>query len=104
MAFALSNLRGGLRSAASQLQQIRTMAAGATKPVLEKEFLVYRWSPEKPDEPTYKSYKVDINQCVASVCGRFSASSVRFRVRRVRARERVSDPSSPLPRPSGAAR
>lgn len=39
-------------------------ATPASKPVLEKEFLIYRWSPEKPDAPTYQSYKVDINACV----------------------------------------
>lgn len=37
--------------------------AGNAKPPLMKEFLVYRWDPEKTDKPTYKSYQVDLNSC-----------------------------------------
>lgn len=46
----------GLRGAATE--------AGATppaKPVVEKEFLVYRWNPDSAEPPKYDSYKVDIN-------------------------------------------
>lgn len=32
------------------------------KPVLEKEFLVYRWDPESNEKPKYQSYKVDLNR------------------------------------------
>lgn len=41
----------------------RAAASTATsgKAVLEKEFLVYRWDPEKDGPPEYKSYKVDLN-------------------------------------------
>lgn len=35
----------------------------AAKPVLMKEFQIYRWNPDAPDKPHYKSYKVDINSC-----------------------------------------
>ncbi|PSC70794.1 Succinate dehydrogenase [ubiquinone] iron-sulfur mitochondrial [Micractinium conductrix] len=48
----------GLRGAATE--------AGATppaKPVVEKEFLVYRWNPDSAEPPKYDSYKVDINAC-----------------------------------------
>ena len=34
-----------------------------TKPVVEKEFLIYRWDPENEDKPKYQSYKVDLNSC-----------------------------------------
>ena len=36
-------------------------AAAASKPVVEKEFLVYRWNPDSGEAPKYDSYKVDIN-------------------------------------------
>lgn len=36
-------------------------AAPASKPVVEKEFLVYRWNPDSAEAPKYDSYKVDIN-------------------------------------------
>jgi hypothetical protein len=36
-------------------------AATKTKPVLEKEFMVYRWNPDSSENPRYQSYKVDIN-------------------------------------------
>jgi len=42
--------------------------ASITEPQpLEKEFLVYRWSPEDGGKPRYDSYKVDLNRCA---CGR----------------------------------
>ena len=37
-------------------------AAPASKPVVEKEFLVYRWDPDSSEAPKYDSYKVDINK------------------------------------------
>lgn len=38
-------------------------AAAASKPVVEKEFLIYRWEPDSGEAPRYDSYKVDINAC-----------------------------------------
>jgi hypothetical protein len=36
-------------------------ASSASKPAAEKEFLVYRWDPEREGQPQYQSYKVDLN-------------------------------------------
>ena len=49
-----SGLPGLTRAAAAS-------AGGSGKPVAEKEFLVYRWDPEREAQPEYKSYKVDLN-------------------------------------------
>jgi hypothetical protein len=48
------------------LRRLAATAAAETKvntkkTVLEKEFLVYRWDPEKEGAPEYKTYKVDLN-------------------------------------------
>ena len=37
-------------------------AVAGAKPVLEKEFLIYRWNPDTGEAPTYQSYKVDVNK------------------------------------------
>ncbi|GBF93479.1 hypothetical protein Rsub_06612 [Raphidocelis subcapitata] len=38
--------------------------SASSKPVMLKEFQVYRWDPDIPDaKPNYASYKVDINSC-----------------------------------------
>lgn len=51
---------GMVRSFATETNAPSTPAP-AGKPVLEKEFLVYRWNPDSGEDPTYQSYKVDIN-------------------------------------------
>jgi len=41
----------------------RSLATATTKPVLMKEFKIYRWNPDKPEEkPKLQSYKIDLNQ------------------------------------------
>lgn len=62
-------VRRGGQVVEGQLPLLRRLAATAAaetkvntnKPVLEKEFLVYRWDPEKESAPEYKTYKVDLN-------------------------------------------
>ena len=54
--------RGGHQGALGQLVRAAATASGA-KPVAEKEFLVYRWSPDSSEPPKYQTYKVDINKC-----------------------------------------
>lgn len=62
-------VRRGGQFAEGQLPLLRRLAATAAgeskantaKPVLDKEFLVYRWDPEKEGAPEYKTYKVDLN-------------------------------------------
>ncbi|KAJ2912393.1 hypothetical protein MD484_g8029, partial [Candolleomyces efflorescens] len=40
-----------------------TRSMATEKPVLMKEFKIYRWNPDKPeDKPTLQSYKIDLNQ------------------------------------------
>ncbi|KZS90120.1 succinate dehydrogenase iron-sulfur protein subunit [Sistotremastrum niveocremeum HHB9708] len=42
----------------------RKLAVAAEKPVLIKEFKIYRWNPDEPSKkPTLQSYQVDLNQC-----------------------------------------
>ena len=59
--------RGSQLASSSQLPSLTRAAAtvaaatGSTKPVAEKEFLVYRWDPERESQPQYQSYKVDLN-------------------------------------------
>ncbi|KAF8623245.1 hypothetical protein AX17_007491 [Amanita inopinata Kibby_2008] len=54
--------RQAVRSFAST---VRTAQAVPTeKPVLMKEFKVYRWNPDEPTQkPTLQSYNIDLNQC-----------------------------------------
>ncbi|KAF5318215.1 hypothetical protein D9611_014890 [Ephemerocybe angulata] len=41
----------------------RSLATATEKPVLMKEFKIYRWNPDTPEEkPTLQSYKIDLNQ------------------------------------------
>jgi hypothetical protein len=63
-------VRRGGQVVEGQLPLLRRLAATAAaeakvvntnKPVLEKEFLVYRWDPEREGAPEYKTYKVDLN-------------------------------------------
>lgn len=49
-------------SAAVAAAQASTTPVTGKAPLM-KEFLVYRWDPEKPHKPAYKSYKVDVNGC-----------------------------------------
>ncbi|KAL4063589.1 alpha-helical ferredoxin [Scleroderma yunnanense] len=63
-AFAVARvlaLRSSVRSftlSASRLQAVPT-----EKPVLNKEFKIYRWNPDEPDkQPTLQSYTIDLNQ------------------------------------------
>ncbi|GAB4819375.1 hypothetical protein N2152v2_006421 [Parachlorella kessleri] len=58
-----SDLQHFARAAATATAGQATTAANVGKPKLEKEFLVYRWSPESDQPPRYDSYKVDINAC-----------------------------------------
>ena len=52
------------RILSSQLTTTTYVASSSTeKPVLEKEFMIYRWDPEHEDKPTYATYKVDLNSC-----------------------------------------
>ena len=58
--------RGGLGAASELLgawwaRAGFASAAAAAKPVVEKEFLIYRWDPDSGEAPRYDSYKVDIN-------------------------------------------
>lgn len=51
-----SELGIALRGAAT------TATAAGNKPVVEKDFLIYRWNPDNSNEaPRYQTYKVDIN-------------------------------------------
>ena len=62
-------VRRGSQVASSQLPALTRAVAAASsrassstgKPVMEKEFLVYRWDPERESQPQYQSYKVDLN-------------------------------------------
>jgi succinate dehydrogenase (ubiquinone) iron-sulfur subunit len=39
-------------------------AEPVTKPVLNKEFKIYRWNPDEPSKkPQLQSYVIDLNQC-----------------------------------------
>lgn len=49
------------RGAAARMASAAAGAAAASKAVVEKEFLVYRWNPDSSEAPKYDSYKVDIN-------------------------------------------
>lgn len=55
---AAPELQTAARGAATQAA---AGAAAGSKPVVEKEFLVYRWDPDSAQPPKYDSYKVDIN-------------------------------------------
>lgn len=47
-----------LSTTAARLQAVPTQ-----KPVLLKEFKIYRWNPDEPEKkPTLQSYKIDLNQ------------------------------------------
>lgn len=60
-------LARGAARAAPEIGFVRAAAtsaatpAAAAKPVVEKEFLVYRWNPDDGEAPKYQTYKVDIN-------------------------------------------
>lgn len=54
---AAPELPAAARGAATQA----AASTAAAKPVVEKEFLVYRWNPDSGEAPKYDSYKVDIN-------------------------------------------
>ncbi|KAI5119236.1 hypothetical protein M0805_002161 [Coniferiporia weirii] len=42
----------------------RWQAEPVQKPVLNKEFKIYRWNPDEPSKkPTLQSYTIDLNQC-----------------------------------------
>ncbi|KAJ3575397.1 hypothetical protein NP233_g1123 [Leucocoprinus birnbaumii] len=58
-ALARTNLARGFATTVRAAQ-----AAPLQKPVLEKEFKIYRWNPDEPSKkPTLQSYKIDLNQC-----------------------------------------
>ena len=50
-----------VRGSASAAAAGAASPAAASKPVVEKEFLVYRWNPDSAEAPKYDSYKIDIN-------------------------------------------
>ncbi|THH28871.1 hypothetical protein EUX98_g5308 [Antrodiella citrinella] len=42
----------------------RSQAVPTEKPVVSKEFKIYRWNPDEPaKKPTLQSYNIDLNQC-----------------------------------------
>jgi succinate dehydrogenase (ubiquinone) iron-sulfur subunit len=47
-------------SAQAQAAAAATQTTG--KPPLFKEFNIYRWNPDSPEDPKYTTYKVDINR------------------------------------------
>ncbi|PSR82079.1 hypothetical protein PHLCEN_2v6149 [Hermanssonia centrifuga] len=60
------------RSSALRYNAVRTFASSSSrlqavpteKPVLQKEFKIYRWNPDEPaKKPTLQSYTIDLNQC-----------------------------------------
>jgi succinate dehydrogenase (ubiquinone) iron-sulfur subunit len=51
-------------SAQAQAAAASTQTTG--KPPLFKEFNVYRWNPDSPEDPKYTTYKVDINRLGAA--------------------------------------
>ncbi|KAJ8586080.1 iron-sulfur subunit protein of succinate dehydrogenase [Rhizopogon salebrosus TDB-379] len=54
-------LRSSIRSFASSAA--RSQATPLEKPVLNKEFKIYRWNPDEPaKKPTLQSYTIDLNQ------------------------------------------
>lgn len=58
----LANLvRAAAVSTSTAATAAAAAAAPASKPVVEKEFLIYRWNPDSAEPPKYDSYKVDIN-------------------------------------------
>ncbi|CCL99515.1 uncharacterized protein FIBRA_01533 [Fibroporia radiculosa] len=55
-------LRSSFRTFASS--SARNQAVPTEKPVLNKEFKIYRWNPDEPAaKPTLQTYTVDLNQC-----------------------------------------
>ena len=52
-------------ASSSSASSASSSSSPAMKPVLEKEFHIYRWSPEKepPEKPYMQTYKVDVNSC-----------------------------------------
>jgi hypothetical protein len=52
-----------ISTSSEALQPVAQAATAASqKPVLLKEFQIYRWNPDEPEKPKYASYKVDINR------------------------------------------
>lgn len=51
--------RGAASAAATGAGQ--AASAPAAKAPAPKDFLVYRWDPERPDKPAYEKYTVDVN-------------------------------------------
>jgi len=65
-ASAAVNAQGAARITTSSFtEQARhaARAAPTTKGVLNKEFNIYRWNPDKEDPPEMKTYTVDVNNC-----------------------------------------
>uniref|UniRef100_C0STD8 Succinate dehydrogenase [ubiquinone] iron-sulfur subunit, mitochondrial n=1 Tax=Pholiota microspora TaxID=1538424 RepID=C0STD8_PHOMI len=61
LATARVNRFVGSRSFATSIA--RSQAVPQQKPVLLKEFKIYRWNPDEPDKkPELQSYKIDLNQ------------------------------------------
>ena len=60
-----SLIRRGGQLASRRASDFKRAATGVAsvpdKPVVEKEFLVYRWNPDEGRSPEYQSYKVDLN-------------------------------------------
>ncbi|KAH6906145.1 succinate dehydrogenase iron-sulfur subunit [Coprinopsis sp. MPI-PUGE-AT-0042] len=55
--------RSTLRASTVSRLGCRSLATATQKPVLKKEFKIYRWDPEHPEEkPKLQSYKIDLNQ------------------------------------------
>ena len=68
LAFTARSLRSTaprLNTAARSLSTTHTrfQAVPTAKPVILKEFKIYRWNPDEPEKkPTLQSYKIDLNQ------------------------------------------
>ncbi|KAF9531492.1 succinate dehydrogenase iron-sulfur subunit [Crepidotus variabilis] len=58
-----ANLSHGLPKRAFSTSQRYRQATPQEKPVLMKEFKIYRWNPDEPDKkPELQSYNIDLNQ------------------------------------------
>ncbi|EIN05619.1 iron-sulphar subunit protein of succinate dehydrogenase [Punctularia strigosozonata HHB-11173 SS5] len=69
MSFAAAVARSSLKirptgARAFASSATRRQAVPTEKPVLKKQFKIYRWDPEEPaKKPTLQTYEVDLNQC-----------------------------------------
>lgn len=75
-----------ITTTAQEQQPVAQAAAPAAKPALYKDFQIYRWNPDEPEQPKYVNYKLDINRLVTFPGASGTAlPSLAFRVRVSRA-------------------